>query len=184
MAVFTARTDGMLDRFANMMAAAEHPEKALQRALSRTGDKAKTQVIRTLTQQTGLKRQVIVRAVKAMRPSFSNLEYKLTTRGGNVALKYFGARETAAGVSAAPRNVRQIFAHTFLKGGLFPNRVSLSMGGQVFMRTGGRHIAKQKSGVYIPQEMVQGETLDGFNAIIQRDLPDRIAHELLRMLGG
>ncbi|OCC05246.1 hypothetical protein BA190_10105 [Labrys sp. WJW] len=187
MALFVARTDGVLDRYANMLAAAQHPEKALQRALSRTGDKAKTQVIRALTVQTGLKRKVIVRAVKVKKPSFRLLEYSMTTRGGDVSLKYFDPRETRSGVSAAPRGNRQIFAHTFLKGGLFPNRVPLSMGGHVFERAAGARrtpIHKRKSGVYIPQEMVRGETLDAFNNVIARDLPDRVGHELLRMLGG
>jgi hypothetical protein len=37
---------------------------AIARAIRRTGDMTATQVVRTLTAQTGLKRQVIARAVK------------------------------------------------------------------------------------------------------------------------
>lgn len=182
----TITADGVMRRYANMLAAAKHPERALQRALSRTGDKAKTQVLRSLTHQTGLKRKVIVKAVKVKKPSFTNLTYTMTTRGGNISLKYFGPHETRKGVSAAPRNHRRIFAGDFQRGGLFPNRVALNMGGYVFKRLGGTRtpIAKQKSGVYIPEEMVRGETASAFESTIARDLPARVGHELLRMLGG
>ena len=157
---------------------------AIARAINHTGDKAKTQMIRALVPQTGLKRGVIVRALKVSKASAGGA-YVIRSRGGDISLKYFGARETRAGVSAAPHGQRQVFAGTFIKGGRFPNRVAIGkLNGHVFRRTGkGRlPIAKQKSGVYIPQEMVSGASAEAFRTAVTADLPARLQHELLRVL--
>lgn len=156
---------------------------AIARAIRRTGDMTATQVVRSLTAQTGLKRQVIVRAVKKMPAGMS---YSLKSRGGNVALKYFKARETRAGVSAAPWNARRVFAGMFIKGGRFPKRVGLNLGGQVYARTGAGRvpIAKQKSGLFIPKEMISGATAAAFLSTVKRVLPARLQHELAAILGG
>ncbi|WIG52496.1 MAG: hypothetical protein OJF48_003415 [Afipia sp.] len=163
--------------------AQRHAPAAIGRAIRRTGDMTATQVVRTLTKQTGLKRPVIVRAVKKQP---AGMTYRLKSRGGNVALKYFGARETRKGVSAAPRGNRQVFAGTFTRGGRFPNRVGLKLGGQVFARSGASRvpIVKQKSGVWIPTEMVTGATRAAFLATVARVLPDRLRHEIAVILGG
>lgn len=156
---------------------------AIARAIRRTGDMTATRVVRALTAQTGLKRQVIARAVKKQP---AGTTYSLKTRGGNVSLKYFGARETRKGVSAAPWNRRRVFAHSFTKGGRFPKRVALKLGGQVYARTGGARtpIVKQKSGLFIPTEMVSGATKQAFLSSVATILPIRLQHELNRILGG
>jgi hypothetical protein len=114
------------------------------------------------------------------------MQYALMSRGGNVALKYFGARETRAGVSAAPWNQRRVFGGMFIKGGRFPNRVGLDLGGQVFARTGkGRvPIEKQKSGLFIPKEMISGATAQEFLSAVKAILPLRLQHEIAAILGG
>jgi hypothetical protein len=156
---------------------------AIARAIRRTGDMTATQVVRSLTAQTGLKRQVIVRAVKK-RPA--GMTYSLQSRGGNVALKYFRARETRKGVSAAPWNARHVFMGTFIKGGRFPHRVGLNLGGQVFARTGAGRvpIVKQKSGLFIPKEMISGATKQAFLSTVASVLPLRLQHEIAAILGG
>jgi hypothetical protein len=60
-----------------------------------------------LVSQTGLKRGTLVRAVKG---SAGPGGYVFKSHGGNIRLKFLGARETKKGVSAAPWNKRQIFA--------------------------------------------------------------------------
>jgi hypothetical protein len=183
----TVTMDGVADRYAAQLDRLGEGEAkvAMARALSHTGAKAKTQVIRALTEQTGLKRQVLVRAVKpSMR---GQLTFVLETKGGDIALKFFGARETKKGVSAAPWNARRVYASTFLKGGLFPNRVPLSKGGgNVFQRTGKSRlpISKVKSGLYIPTEMLKGQTVAAWEQVIQSDLAPRVEHEVERMLPG
>jgi hypothetical protein len=156
------------------------------RAINHTGDKCRTGMSRELTLQTGLPRRTIVRALKRLRAgSVAGLAYVIRSAGGNVALKYFGARETQRGVSAAPWGDRRIYGGTFTKGGRFPNRVPLNKGGQVFMRTGSARlpIAVQRSGLFIPAEMVSGKTEAEFYAVVERDLPGRLDHELSRIFG-
>lgn len=156
---------------------------AIAAALARTGATAKVRVVRTLTSQTGLKRQVIVRAVKTKA---GRMQYALHSRGGNVHLKYFKARETRKGVSAAPWNQRRVYAGMFIKGGRFPKRVALGLGGQVYRRAGKSRtpIASQRSGLFIPKEMVSGATAAAFTGTVNSELPKRLAHELARLFTG
>lgn len=160
---------------------------AIRRAINRTGDMATTQMVRALTSQTGLKRAVIVRALHKLKAGLGSLSYTIRSRGGNVSLKYFKARETGKGVSAAPWGGRRVYAGSFIKGGLFPNRVAIPrLNGQVFMRTGSARmpIVKVKSGLFIPTEMVKGATASAFLSTVSAVLPARLAHELDRLLGG
>lgn len=155
---------------------------AIRHAVNRTGDMADTQVVRMLTAQTGLKRKTIRKAVKRKRAGVGGLVYRLQSAGGDVGLGYFGARETAKGVSAAPWGKRRIYPHTFIKGGRFPNRKTLNMGGQVFMAAGRRlPIFKIKSGLYIPKEMVSGATARAFLTTVRAMLPVRLEHEFSRL---
>ncbi|MCG6115090.1 MAG: phage tail protein [Mesorhizobium sp.] len=156
------------------------------RVVNRTGDMARTQVRRNLTKQTGLQRRTIVKAVRVTRANTASMVYVMRAKGGDVSLKYFKARETRRGVSAAPFGQRKVFASTFIKGGRFPERVSIGKGGHVFARSGaGRTpIIKQKSGVVIPTEMVTGATRSAFETSVRMVLPQRLAHELRRMTGA
>lgn len=161
--------------------------KVANRAVNRAGDTARTQVRRQLAKQTGLKYKVIKRALKIKRSSWSTLEYRITARGGDIALKYFGARETSKGVSAAPFGKRKVFPGTFIKAGWWPHRVvKPGWNGHVFKRVGSSKlpIEKQESGVVIPTEMVNGASRDVFRSTVERVLPQRIEHEINRLTKG
>ncbi len=181
-----------LARLGNQIAAAGAQAKpALARAINHTGDKAKTQMTRALVPQTGLKRRTIVKALRVDKAGKGGLTYTIRSKGGNIRLKYFAPRETAQGVSAAPWNKRGIYPHTFLKAGWWPRRVvKPNWNGQVFERltsktnSGLDRFEVKKSGLYLPDEMVQGASRTAFEAAVARDLPDRLAHELGRVLGG
>ena len=156
-------------------------------AINRTGDMARTQVVRALIKQTGLKRQVIVKAVKVTRANFDRLNYVMTTRGGEISLKHFGPRETRRGGSAAPFGQRRLYPSSFMRGGTFPDRVVVArFKGHVFQRVGASRLAieKLKSGVFIPSEMIKGETADVFRRTVAAQLPRRVEHELNRITGG
>ena len=151
-------------------------------------------MIRALVKQTGLKsgsggktaRQVMDQALQVTRAAQQGaLTYTIASHGGDIRAKYFGPKETQKGVTITPRGQRVLIAGAFTRGGRFPDRVGLSMGGQVFKRAGrGRlGLVVQKSGVTIPAEMVTGATADAFHEVVERDLPDRLAHELMRILG-
>jgi len=182
-----------LTRFANKLEAlGENAPLAIGRALNHTGAKARTAMIRSLTKQTGLKRKVIVRALKVNPVKYGNPKigrldarssYIIESRGGNISLKYFDAREVRKGVSAKPWGKRRLYPGTFIRGGLHPNRVGISkLGGHVFRNVeGGKwrgKIEKVKSNLTIPEEMVQGATEAAFFQVVQSDLPKRLEHEM------
>ncbi|MBR0871185.1 hypothetical protein JQ633_12510 [Bradyrhizobium tropiciagri] len=155
----------------------------LRLAVKHTGGKATSAMRSALVDQTGLKRGTLVRAVKG---SSAGLGYIIKSHGGNIRLKFFRARETRKGVSAAPWNARRIYPGTFMKGGRFPNRKPLGMGGQVMQRAGSRRLPLHgvKSGLFIPEEMVKGQSEAAFYGVLQSDLAPRLEHELSRILAG
>lgn len=184
--------DQVMARFANQLGALGDGKarKVMSRALKHTGRKARTQVIRALVTQTGLKRRTIARAVREVRGNADALTFELETRGGNVRLKYFRARETRRGVSAAPWNKRKIFAGTFMRAGWWKTGrvVKPNWNGQVFSRAGGAtesgmdKFSVERSGLYIPTEMLAGQTARSWSDLIDRDLLPRVEHEIGRLL--
>lgn len=118
-----------LRRFENMLGAlgADAP-KAVARAINHTGDKARTQVIRALSRQTGLPQRIIRTAIKdgpeTRRASPESPTYTLSAGGGDVRVKFFKKRETRAGVVAHLGTVRgrTLFPRTFFRGGAFPGK--------------------------------------------------------------
>ncbi|MBX8803455.1 hypothetical protein HBA92_22375, partial [Ochrobactrum sp. MR28] len=143
--------------------------KVVPRIVNQVGNRSKTQVIRALTKQTGLPRKTIVKAVgnpNTAKPG--KLSYEMTTRGGDIRLKYFNAKEIRKGVSATPLGKRTLFEGAFMKAGRFPNRVTVGQfKGHVYRRSGygtrrdnskGEMIYQVRSGVFIPKEMTTGET--------------------------
>lgn len=186
--------DDVLARYGNQLAAvgAGGAEAALQRAIRHTGRKARTQVIRALTQQTGLRRATLVRAVRDVSSEAATLSLILCTQGGDIRLKHFRVRETRKGVSAAPWNKRTVFAGTFMKAGWFRSGrvVKPNWNGQVFSRlaakteTGRDKFKLERSGLFIPTEMLQGQSAQAWRMVIQRDLIPRIGNELSRLLPG
>lgn len=162
---------------------------ATARALNRSSDMARTQMVRSLTVQTGLKRKVIVAALKSSkRAAAGSLFAVISSHGGDVRLKSFGPKETAGGVSASPWGQRRVYAKTFIRGGTFPNRHGGPFGGNghVYVRSGrGRFPLKAaRSGLYIPVEMITGRTEETFFAAVNSVLPARLDHELSRLLGA
>lgn len=195
-----------LARFGNGLGALDKrtADLVMVRALKRTGNKARTQVIRALTAQTGLKAKVVRKAVKTIPPNFNSMAYVLASAGGNIGVKFFGPRETEAGVQARPFGKATVFPGTFTKAGFWPKRVNKpNWNGQVFYvpsRTAGASIdprqgrsalskmaerfAVAKSGVVIPDEMLSGATLAAFSEVIDRDLATDFARELDFAAGG
>lgn len=180
--------DGVLARFSNQLGAlGKKAPLAMQRALARTGDGARKQVVRALAQQTGLpQKRVIHRAVRIKRPHFGDLSYTMTTRGGDIRLKYFRARETRKGVAASPWGERKVFAGTFTRAGwVWKKRIIKSnWNGQVFRRSGEEQFEVVRSGVIIPAEMVKGATVQAWHAAVDRNLEQRLRHEIGRLLPG
>lgn len=190
--LFVTLDASAFERLGNQIGAAgKNAPLALARAINHTGAKARTQMVRALVPQTGLKRKTIVKALRESKASPGALTYAIRSHGGNIRLKHFSARETRQGVSAAPWGKRAIYPHTFMKAAWFPNRVTKpGWNGQVFERTGSKtktgmaRFQVVRSGLFIPDEMVQGASAAAFNATAAADLPARLEHELGRVLGA
>ena len=173
------------DRLANLIAAAKREAPvAIARAVNAAGGTTRSAMIPVLIKQTGLARKTIVRALRARRASPGRATYTIDAAGGNIRLKFFVPRQDGGGVSAELWGARRLFAGTFFthaKG----NRSIHTLGGNVFKRAGRSKypIVTQKSGLFIPQEMVTGATEEAFNAVSQVKLEERIVHELSAVLG-
>ncbi|WP_375608670.1 MULTISPECIES: hypothetical protein [unclassified Bartonella] len=74
------------------------------------------------------------------------LETDIIGSGTPIPLKFFKAKETKHGVAYTLFGKKEILPHGFIKGGSFPKRVDLKMGGNVFQRDDGDQfpIAKQE----------------------------------------
>lgn len=156
--------------------------KVLPRIVNQVGDRAKTQVIRGLTVQTGLPRKTIVKAVgDPMRASPGRLSYDLVTRGGNIRLKYLNAKETEAGVVARPFGKATLYPGAFMRGGQFPDRKEVArFDGHAFYRLNrsGSKITFARSGVIIPVEMTSGRTKAAFDRVAGPLLQQRVEKAL------
>lgn len=158
----------------------------LPRIVNQVGDRAKTQVVRNLTKQTGLPRKTIVKAVgDPTRARPGRLSYEMVTRGGNIRLKYLAPRETRPGVTAKPWGKRTLFPGTFMKGGAFPNRKIVGgFDGHVYRRlnTSGTRITQARSGMFIPVEMTKGATRAAFLRTAGPLLQDRVGAALQKLV--
>lgn len=186
--------DDNLKRFGKDIARLQREfPKVLPQEINKVGARAKTQVIRALTKQTGLPRATIVKAIGSpKRASAGRLLYEMQTSGGQIRLKFFKARETKAGVAASPFGQRRLSPGTFMKGGRFPNRVSIpAFHGDVYRNLGrgkrrdgsfGHRLTLVKSGVYIPKEMITGSTKEAFEKIAGPLLQQRVEAVIRKLL--
>lgn len=169
-----------------IQAAGKGAAPAYSMAINRVAATTRTGMVRSLSKQTGLKQKTIRKALKKKNSTAGTLSADIHSAGGDVALKFFGARETRAGVSAAPFGKRSIYTGTFMKGGRFPNRVQGKLGGHAWQRVGGGRgpIKVVDSGVVIPEQMVEGATKATFYKTVEAELPKRLLHELSRRLAA
>lgn len=178
-------------RLGNVLAAIGDTDtkRAIVRALNHTGSKAYTQVKRAMVGQTGMPYGVVNKGVKrklahtgSASGTGGSMEFVIIGTGKPLSLKYFKARQTRKGVSAAPWNVRRIFPGTFNTGGSFEKgRVSV-LGGHVFKRTSAKRGPLEKLyGPGIANELIKDEVKATFERVAS-ELPDRLSHEIERLL--
>ncbi len=131
--------------------------------------------------QTGLSVGTIRRALHGKGAGAS---YVITSHGGDIRLKFFHARETRKGVTAAPWNARRLYPATFMRSGAFPNRQGFVRAGQVVRRIGrGKYpLEIVRSGLFIPEEMVTGSSAATFYATTDQALAAAAEQALLKAL--
>jgi len=169
------------DGVARMIAAANilsnRVSDAARRALNHTGDKAKTQVKRAISQQIKAPQSAIAKysRIHGKRASYGGLHYEIVCRGGPIPLKHFKAYQTKAGVSAAPWGNRKVYKSAFMSAGL---------GGHAFWRAGrARFPIERIAGPNVPKEMVKGQSAAAFRAAAAA-FPPRLAHEIRAITNG
>lgn len=178
--------DGLkrLNEAAKILGSPAKARRAYSMAVNDTGRKAATAAGRAIPGQTGLSATVGRKAVKKRTlANAGSLEFTVHGKGGDIALKYFKARETRKGASAAPWNARRIYPGAFMKAGWWPKRVvKPGWNGHVFQRVGASKfpIKVADSGLYLPKEMVQGEIASAWEKAAE-GLQPRAEHIIRQM---
>ncbi|GAA5100495.1 hypothetical protein [Bartonella acomydis] len=109
------------------------------------------------------------------------LETDIIGSGTPLPLKFFQAKETKHGVIYTMFGKQEILPHGFIKGGRFPKRVDLKMGGNVFQRADGDQfpIAKQE-GPSIAKVMSKPEIANAIAQYASERLTKNIQIQLKR----
>lgn len=109
------------------------------------------------------------------------LETDIIGSGTPLPLKFFKAKETKRGVTYTMFGKQEILPHGFIKGGRFPKRVDLKMGGNVFQRADGDQfpIAKQE-GPSIAKVMSKPEIANAIAQYASERLTKNIQRQLKR----
>ncbi len=182
--------DAVLARFANGLGALGEfkARQVMARGLNRAGMPTLTKVRRELARRTSAPMAIIRRQVVASKAwagvvgGTGKLEFAIRASGRPLPLAVFKPREFKAGVRAKVWGRFQRFDGSFMRGGRWPARVELSMGGQVFVRTSAKRLPIERLyGPSLPKELIEDQVVAVFNGSIVR-LGNDIAHELDREL--
>lgn len=148
--------------------------KALQWAswaMNQVGNKMRTQIIRSLVQQTGLAYGEVLDQIATERASPGNLRYAVTGSGRYFGVGHFGPSQQARGVKAAPWRKRRLFPGAFLAGG------------RVFARVGPERLPiKFLYGPAVPREMERDAVPQDFIAAAEHELPAAVERKFNQML--
>lgn len=182
-----AQTSGLKEAMEPLAAFGKRLPNAQANVLNRMLTKTRSAVVPALTRQTGLSRKIIDRAVRTARASPQNPRVMIITRGGEISFRYFGAHEVPGGVAATVRGKADFVEGGFRRSGPRGRRVMVSkLNGQVYVNTDGKrwrgHIRVEKSGVFIPYDLVSGQTAATFNRLVETDLVSEVEREIAKLL--
>jgi hypothetical protein len=163
--------DQALSRYAARLDALSSGEGrgVLAQALNEGGRAVRQATVAVETAQTGLPGDTLERAQRELPADAGSLSYTIWSEGGNVRLKYFGAREGGGGVTAHPWNRTTYYDRAFITSGPRGRRAgSPKLGGHVYRSVGGNRrwggpISVVRSGLFIPAEMTRGQTAAVFD---------------------
>lgn len=156
--------------------------------LNRITTRARQKVIPALTEQIGLPKRGVAKAVRTLRASPKTLRAGLVSRGGELTFRYFLAREDGPGVTATVKGHRVFVPGGFRRSGIAPNRYLVRrLDREVYVNPSRKWRGKidmQRTGVWIPEEMIAGASRAAFDAVVDRELPNEISKELAKALPG
>lgn len=166
--------DKIAERFGRTLQYVADRDAAIvfSRALNHGGNKARTQVWRSLAAQTGIKYGNIKKVVRTIPATPARLAYTLEASGEETNIGLFGAKQGKRGVSAAPWGKRRVFKKTF---------IVPAYGGKVYKRQGqARGPLDPLWGPNIGRELVKSPTVDKWQ-LAQQFVAQRVGHELKRL---
>lgn len=183
----TAQTPGLKEGMQPLTAFGKRLPNAQANVLNRMLTKTRSAVVPALVKQTGLTRRIIDKAVRPYRASPQNLHAMIVTRGGQISFRFFGAHEVPGGVAATIRGKADFVEGGFRRSGPRGRRVMVAkLNRQVYVNTDGKrwrgHIRVEKTGMFIPYELVSGQTAATFNRLVVTDLPAEVERELAKLL--
>lgn len=180
-------SDEILDQYANALGAlgARDGHRALARAVNRTTNTVYGRVIRAIARQSSIPARVVRQAItkRTVRPgSGGDLTGVIQALGKPLPLKVFRPRQLSYGVRVKLWGQWQRMEGTFIYAGTYRSGQEVA-GGHVFQRvtTASLPIEMQR-GPSVPEEMVKGESERQFEQTVADMLPQRVAHEIGRLL--
>ena len=172
------QVDGLNQARAQMEGLGRNAPNIMAAALNAAGELIRQQTVKAEAKQTGLKVDVLERAQHKTNATPGRLTFSIVARGGNIRIKHFGAVEGRGGVTARPWGRSQFFQGAFIMSGRPGSRYAVPrLNGQVYERVdqsdlawnrkGGANAHKSKirqvrSDVFIPKEMLRGQTRAAF----------------------
>lgn len=183
-------SDRVLEQFGNGLGALGEgrARKVIVRAINRTGNPAVTAVRRELVKATSAPLSLVKQYVYARKAwagdggGAGKLEFQIIAHGRPLPLAVFRPKEFRYGVRARVWGRYQRFEGAFMRGGLWPARVDLPMGGHVFVRASAQRLPIERAyGPSLPKELLEPAIVKVFAARAAK-LGDAIAHELDREL--
>lgn len=188
MKIIIKANDANLKTFGNQLAAlgSGQAHKALARAINRTTTTIHGRVIRAIRKQSDIPTAIIRRQIKK-RLAPTNiahggvLEGVISATGSPISLKEFRARQFAFGVKAKWGGRWHEYQSAFM--GPRPGVIAPKLGSNVFVRvTKDRFPLEMLFGPSVPEELIKGESERIFQETMATMLPQRVRHELGRLL--
>jgi hypothetical protein len=177
----------ILSLYTKLERVSEEGPAALAGALNAAGQSLRAKTVLAEAKQAGLPGDTLDRAQQTIAAEPGRLTFTIVAHGGNIRLKYFGAREGGGGVSAAPWGKQRFYPGAFVTSGRAPGRAPAApLHLQVYTPLGGgarrswwRKIEVDRSGLFLPTELTRGETARTFEA----GAPEALRGLLTRIAG-
>lgn len=168
MKIFTTFSSAGWDQFrANVARLGDEGPSIMAAMLNEGGAALREKTVAAETKQTNLSHGVNERAQVPTEASPGRLSFVTTVHGGNVRLKFFGAKESGSGVTANPWGRSTFYPGAFINSGFHGKRAPApKLGGQTYRRVGKSRlpIEQERSGLFMPDELLKGATVQAFES--------------------
>jgi len=178
--------DDIMRRFGNQIGALGDTKAhmALARAVNRVTTTVHGRVIKAIRKQSDIPLAIVRASVgrRLVKPGGSGaLEGEVWAKGKPLSLKVFRARQLNFGVKARWGGEWHRYQGAFM--GPRPGVIAGRLNGHVFVRTSAKRLPiEQLFGPAVPEELVRNESARVFEETVFTMLPERVRHELERLL--